>query len=121
MYQNLGLLYIIQGNRPKALEFCLKAREYNDQDNVILDNLAEAYVLNGDYVKAEETYELLLSREPHFPEAYYGYGFLLLKLGKDKERALELIRGSLDRNYSFLSLMQRSEVEAKYRAAGGEL
>lgn len=114
MYQNLGLLYILHGDKEKALEFNLKGHDYNEDDKVIMDNLAEAYALNGDYDKAAETYEKLLEKEPHFPEAYYGYGFLLIKMNGDRERALELIKISLDKRYSFLSLMQKDEVEQKY-------
>lgn len=120
MYQNLGLLYILHGDKEKALEFNLKGHDYNEDDKVIMDNLAETYALNEDYEKAAETYEKLLETEPHFPEAYYGYGFLLLKLNREKERALELIKTSLDKRYSFLSLMQREEVEQKYLELKGE-
>ena len=42
LYQNLGLMYILSGNGHKALEFNKKAYEYNSDDMVIMDNLAES-------------------------------------------------------------------------------
>ena len=110
VYQDLGLLYILDGNKEKALSFNLEAYDYNADDMVILDNLAEAYALCEMYDKAEETYKILLEKEPHFPEAYYGYGLLLIKKG-EKEKGLELMKQSLDKRFSFLSIMQKNEVE----------
>lgn len=110
VYQDLGLLYVLDGNKEKAVSFNLEAYDYNSDDMVIMDNLAEAYALCEMDDKAEETYKALLEKEPHFPEAYYGYGLLLIKKG-EKEKGLELMRQSLDKRFSFLSIMQKSEVE----------
>ncbi len=109
-YQNLGLLYVINGDKEKALEFNLEAYEYNSEDMIIMDNLAESYALCGDFEKAKEVYEKLLELEPHFPEAYYGYGLVLIKMG-EKERGIEFIRQSLDKRFSFLSVKSHEEVE----------
>ena len=109
-YRNLGLMYVLKGERQKALKFNLEAYDYNPDDMVIADNLAEAYVLCGENEKAKAIYEELLEKEPHFPEPYYGYGLLLIKSGQ-RERGIELIRKSLDKTFTFLSVMQRDEVE----------
>lgn len=113
VYQDLGLLYILDGNKEKALSFNLEAYDYNSDDLVIKDNLAEAYALCGDIENAERIYKELLELDPHFPEAYYGYGLLLVKKG-EKQKGLELIKQSLDKRFSFLSVMQKEEVEALY-------
>lgn len=110
VFQNLGLMYIIDKNKEKAVEFCEMAYEYNSSDNVLLDNLCEAYVLAGDLEKAKEHYEILMERNPQFPEAYYGYGQLKIKLG-EKENGIELIRKSLDMKFTFLSVLQKEDVE----------
>ena len=110
VYQDLGLLYVLSGNRERALEFNLEAYDYNADDMVIADNLAEAYVLCGEDEKAAEIYEALLEKKPHFPEAYYGYGRLLIKRG-ERPRGIELIRESLDKRFSYLSVMSKAEVE----------
>lgn len=110
VYQDLGLLYILRGERVRALEYNLEAYDYNSDDLVITDNLAEAYVLCGKDDEAAELYEKLLEKKPHFPEAYYGYGQLLIKRG-ERERGLSLIRESLDKRFSFLSVKCKAEIE----------
>lgn len=120
VFQNLGLMYIIGKNSEKAVEFCEMAYEYNSSDNILLDNLCEAYVLSGDYEKAEEHYKILMERKPEFPEAYYGYGFLKLKNG-DKNEGLELIKKSLDMKFTYLSVMQKDEIEKIYIENGGTI
>ncbi len=115
VYGSLGLLYIIKKDKEKALKFCLEAYEYNSDDNVIMDNLAEAYALSGDIQKAFETYEELLKREPHFPDAYYGYGILLMQNGRHSE-GLSYIEKALDKKFSYLSALPRERVEDIYYA-----
>ena len=112
IYQNLGIMYNLKGDGKKAVEFNEEAYDYNSDDNIITDNLAEAYAINGEYDKAKEIYEELLARdpEPRFPEAYYGYGELLIKQG-EKEKGLELIEKSLEKPFSFLSLKSKEEIE----------
>ena len=119
-YENLGLLCVLSGDREKALRVCLEAYDYNSDDMIIVDNLAEAYALNEDYENARATYEELMAMEPYFPEAYYGYGLMLIKLG-EKEHGLELIRKSLDLNFTFISVLSREEVEKLYIENGGKL
>lgn len=114
-YQSLGLLYILKRDKKKALDYCLEAHEYNPEDNVIMDNLAEAYALCGETEKAMETYEALLKRNPHFPDAYYGYGMLLIQNGR-REEGLDYLEQSLNKNFSFLSALPRERVENIYYA-----
>ena len=113
IYETLGLFYIIKKDKEKALELCLKGYEYNSDDDVLLDNLAEAYALCGEKDKAMEIYEELLEREPHFPEAYYGYGILLMENGKHDE-GVEYLGKALEKNFSFLSTLSRERVEDIY-------
>ena len=103
-------MYILSGDKQKALEYNKEAYEYNSDDLVITDNMAEAYALCGDYTHAAELYETLLEKEAHFPEPYYGYGLLLIDRG-ERERGIELIRESLGKRFTFLSVKSRAEVE----------
>ncbi len=115
IYQNLGLLYNVKGDAEKAVEFSKKALDFNGDDSIILDNTAESYALSGDFEKAAEIYEKLIEREnpPHFPEAYYGYGKVLIELG-EKERGLEMIKESLNKPFVFLSTHTKEEIEQLY-------
>lgn len=122
IYQNLGILYNLSGNVKKALEFNQEAWEYNKDDNIIADNLADAYAIAGEYEKSAEIYEDMMGRDPtpHFPEAFYGYGKVLIQLGQ-KERGMELIKESMSKPFSYLSIRPKSEIEELYRENGGVL
>ncbi|MBE7011406.1 MAG: tetratricopeptide repeat protein [Ruminococcaceae bacterium] len=113
VYETLGLYYIIKKDKEKALKLCLEAYEYNSDDDVIVDNLAEAYALCGETEKATELYEELIDRDPAFPEPYYGYGLLLMENGQYEE-GIEYIGESLEKNFSFLSTLSRERVEEIY-------
>lgn len=112
IYQNLGILYNLSGDTEKAIKFNLKAYNYNADDNIITDNLADSYAISGDYEKAAEIYAELMSRadKPEFPEAYYGYGRVLCKLGKANE-GIGLIEKSLEKPFSYMSIRSKQETE----------
>lgn len=112
IYQNLGILYNLNDDTEKALKFNLEAYEYNSDDNIIVDNLADCYSIRGEHEKAAELYEELMGRdpEPRFPEAYYGYGKVLLALG-NKDKGIEMIEKSLTKPFSFLSIRPKEEIE----------
>ncbi len=110
VYQNLGLMYVLKGDTQKALSFNLEAFDYNSDDLVIADNLAESYMLCNEQQKAFEIYEELLTKEPHFPEPYYNYGRILVEKG-EKERGIALIKQSLTKTFSFLSENPKEYVE----------
>ncbi len=112
IYQNLGILYNLSGNHEKAKRFNEEAYEYNKDDNIIADNLADIYAICGEYEKSAEIYEELLNRnpEPAFPEAYYGYGKVLIELGQ-RERGIELIEKSLEKPFSFMSIRPKEDIE----------
>lgn len=112
IYQNLGILYNLSDKHEKAMRFNQEAYEYNKEDKIICDNLADIYAICGEYEKAAEIYEDLVNRdpEPMFPEAYYGYGKVLIKLGQ-KERGIEMIEKSLTKPFSFMSICPKEEIE----------
>ena len=90
-YGALGFLYIEAGLADKALAYNLEALDYDDEDPVILDNLAQTY------------YRLLNDKE---------------KAREYFEKALEFKEGQIDTLY-FLSLYD--EEEGKYAAAAEKL
>ena len=121
IYQNLGILYNLSGDHEKALKFNQEAYEYNKDDHIICDNLADSYAICGEYDKAAEIYADLMERDPQprFPEAYYGYGKVLIAQGKTEE-GLEMIRQSLTKPFSYLSIRPKEDIEALYRSYGGD-
>ncbi|MFU0801186.1 MAG: hypothetical protein ACFWUE_11115 [Xylanivirga thermophila] len=54
VYGTLGYLLIEKGDLDKALEYNLQALDYDDEDPVILDNLAQTYYFMGDIEKAKK-------------------------------------------------------------------
>lgn len=114
IYGSLGYLLILKGDLDKALEFNLKAYDYNNSHDVILDNLGQTYYLRGEYDKSLEIYQKLMSKDPKpsFPEAYYNYGLLLLATGK-REEALEKMKQSLNYKISFLSTIDEDRIRKK--------
>ena len=121
IYQNLGIFYNLSNDKEKALKFNLEAYEYNSDDDIICDNLADAYASSGDYQKAAEIYKNLIEKdpEPRFPEAYYGYGETLIKLG-NKDEGLKLIEKALTKPFSYLSIRTKQDIEEMYRSYGGD-
>ncbi len=113
IYQNLGILYNLSNDLEKALAFNKEAYEYNSDDHIIIDNLADCYAIRGEYEQAAEIYENLMKEEPEprFPEAYYGYGKVLIALGK-REEGVAMIEKSLTKPFSFLSIRPKEEIEA---------
>lgn len=105
IYEALGYLLILDKNYDEALEYNLKAYDY-DNTNVIVDNLAESYYYLGNIDKAKELYLNLFSKEqeklPTFPEPYYYYG-LILKSEGNFEDALNYLNKALEKKESFLS------------------
>jgi len=114
VYGSLGYILIASGDLDKALEFNLKAYEYNYSNGIIVDNLAQTYYLRKDYQKAEELYKKLMELKPAFPEAYYNYGLVLLQLGKNQE-AYESMQKALQYEFSYLSTITKQEVETKMK------
>ncbi len=117
IYQNLGIFYNLSEDTEQALQVNLEAYDYNQDDAVICDNLADAYARCGDYEKAAQIYKELMARDekPSFPEAYYGYGKVLIALGR-KEEGVALIGESLDKPFSYLSICSKEEIEALYHS-----
>ncbi len=112
IYQNLGIYYNLSGDMNRAIKFNVEAYEYNSDDHIICDNLADAYARNGENEKAAEIYEKMINSdpEPQFPEAYYGYGKVLIALG-EKEKGIEMIEKSLTKPFSYLSIRPKEEIE----------
>lgn len=110
VYTTLGYLYIEKGNYEQAIKFNLKAKEFNSDNAVILDNLACSYYLSGDYEQAYEIYQDIMKLKPNFPEAYYNYAKVLEHRG-EIDRALYMVRSSLKLQFWNISTISKAEIE----------
>lgn len=114
MFCTLGYLFNILESPENAVKFNEEAYEYNSDHNVIIDNLGQSYYLNGENEKATEIYEELMEKEPKFPEAYFNYGLVLLKNGKDS-LAQEMFNKALEKPFNNLTTITKEEVERYIR------
>ncbi len=109
-YGSLGYMYIHSGNLEKALEYNLEGYDYNNENGIIVDNLAFTYLKLKDYENAEKYYKELFDLEPTFPEGYFEYGKYLIDVKGQKQEGIELITKALDCRFSFLSMITRRDI-----------
>lgn len=109
-YGSLGYMYIHSGNLNRALEYNLEAYEYNNSDDIIVDNLAFTYLKLGDYENAEKYYMELFGMDPKFPEGYFEYGKYLIEVKGHKEEGIKLVKKALNCRFSFLSMSGRRDI-----------
>jgi len=119
MYEILGYLYIAKGDYDKALEVNTEAYEYNKDDNVITDNLAQTYYFLGRNDEAEALYEEIIDYVK-FPEAHYYYGIILWKKG-DYLGAYEALENATRLKNSFLSIVDKNMILSKFEALKEEM
>lgn len=113
-YETLGFLLIEQGDLTgdyqKALEFNLRALDYDD-NAVILDNLGQVYLRMGEYDKAEELFTRALEEKPTQFDSLVSMAKCALRRG-EKEEALVYLERALKQPFSHLNTVSRDEAEA---------
>lgn len=114
IYETLGYLLIINKNYTEALQYNLEAYDYNSENQVIIDNLAETYYFLKQPGKAKELYvkihETEAAKQPKFAEAYYYYG-LILKIEGKIDKAKEMFQKALTMRESYLSILTKKDIE----------
>ncbi|MBE7016459.1 MAG: tetratricopeptide repeat protein [Ruminococcaceae bacterium] len=108
-YSLLG--YMRQANGDAALDLCLEAYDYNDDDRDICDNLAVAYYMTGDYDSAMEMADEVREKFPSFVEGYYHSAQIAAKKG-DKKAALEFLEKTEDCNRTVMTTVTVEDIEA---------
>lgn len=111
VYANLGFLYIESGDIDKAYKFCRRAYEYNDDNNVILDNIAECAYRSGNLSEAREYLEKAVNSKQPIAENYYHYAKVLKDAG-DREQALKYARMADSMTVNALSGIKKSDVSS---------
>lgn len=110
LYGMLGYFKYLNDDVDEALRFCLEAYEYNSDDRDIMDNLSLCYYKKGEYEKAKELSDKIISANPRFVEAYYHGAQIAVKCGNyDTAKGyLEKIPGC---RWSNMTTVTREEVE----------
>ncbi|ELC8442186.1 tetratricopeptide repeat protein [Clostridium perfringens] len=111
VYETLGYFLVLDKDYKEALDYNLLAYEYDQDNTVIIDNLAESYYFNGDLEKSKDLYNKLFEKEPTMPEPYYYYGLILKEEG-NTEGALESLDKALTKRESYLSALTKDQIRA---------
>lgn len=118
MYGTLGFLYIALGDQTgdyeKALEFNEKAVEYDDEDAVVLDNLAQTYMRLGRWQEAEAGFRKALERKRDQFDSLACLAECLLRRGEEAE-GRKMLRRALERPFSHLNTVDRAKAEEMQR------
>ncbi|MBC8597048.1 tetratricopeptide repeat protein [Qingrenia yutianensis] len=112
LYGVLGYWYDLDGQYEKALEVNKEAYDYNSDDLIIADNLAQNYFLLGDIEKSHDMYVDILNKDPQFIEPYYNFALVLDALGEYDDALCEL-NNALEMKEKFLSTVTHDMVRAK--------
>ncbi len=120
LYGMLGYFKYLTESVDEALKFCLEAYEYNSDDRDITDNLSLCYYKIGDYEKAKELSDKIISQNPQFVEAYYHGAQIAVKCG-DYSTAKEYLEKIPDCRWSNMTTVTHEEVEKLIEEVNKEL
>ncbi len=120
IYETLGYLLICAKNYKKALEFNLKAFEFNNTSERIKCNLATSYYYAGHEKEAVKLYKELIADYANFPEPYYYYALILQGCEKYKG-ALKYFNMALEKKFSHIYTLTEEDVQCKLKEVGGHI
>ena len=112
-YQTLGFLYVEQGDAEKALQYNQEALDYDDEDSVALDNMAQTwYRLKGDKEKARAYFVQANELRPQQIDTLWFLSRYDLEAG-DKAAAIAKLEKALEGRFSPLNYVDREQVQAE--------
>lgn len=120
IYETLGYLLICAKNYKKALEFNLKAFEFNNTSERIKCNLATSYYYAGHEREAVKLYKELIADYANFPEPYYYYALILQGCEKYKG-ALKYFNMALEKKFSHIYTLTEEDIQCKLKEVGGHI
>ena len=111
IYQTLGYLYVATGNKDKAVPYNLEALEYDDEDSITLDNLAQAYYLiQQDKETAKKYFLKALEQKPGQIDTLYFLAQYDIEDG-NKQAAAEKLKKALEGRFSPLNYATKEMVQ----------
>ena len=111
LYAVIGYLLIEQGDADKALKFNMEAVEYDDEDPLFLENLAQVYCrLLGDKENARKYFEKVLKYKPEAIDTNYFLSLYDAEEG-NTEKARERLHISAKGRFSQLNYATPKMIE----------
>jgi len=111
VYQTLGYLYVATGDKEKAIDYNLEALEYDDEDPITLDNLAQAYyLLKKDKKTAKEYFEKALAQKPGQIDTLYFLAQYDIEEG-NREAAAQKLETALEGRFSPLNYATKEMIQ----------
>ncbi len=115
IYQTLGYLYVVAGETEKAIAYNQEALEYDDEDPIAMDNMAQAYYLLLDDKETAKTYfEKALALKPGQIDTLYFLAQYDIADG-NLEAAAEKLTKALAGRFSPLNYATREMLEEQLK------
>lgn len=111
VYEVLGYYYISNAEYEKAKVFNEEALLYDENDDVIKDNMAQVHYFLSEYDEAEKIYSKIIPGVA-FPEAYYYYALIKIEMGEIDE-GKKLLEVALSKKVSFMSNINEEIIKNK--------
>lgn len=111
VYEVLGYYYISNAEYEKAKVFNEEALLYDENDDVIKDNMAQVHYFLSEYEEAEKIYSKIIPGVA-FPEAYYYYALIKIEMGEIDE-GKKLLEVALSKKVSFMSNINEEIIKNK--------
>lgn len=110
-YQTLGYLYVVAGDLDKALAYNQEALDYDDEDSICLDNMAQTlYSLKGDKAAAKPYFDKANEIKPGQIDTLWFLSRYDLDEG-NTAAAIEKLETALEGRFSPLNHVNRDQVE----------
>ncbi len=111
IYQTLGYLYIELGDKEKAMSYNLEALDYDDEDSIVLDNVAQTYYrLMDDKETAKTYFDKAIALKDNQIDTLYFLSRYDLEKG-DNAAALEKLETAVEGRFSPLNFVSKDTVE----------
>ncbi|MCE5344381.1 MAG: hypothetical protein LLF96_12470 [Eubacteriales bacterium] len=118
IYETLGYLYVEAGDAQKALAYNEEAMQYDDEDPITLDNLAQTYYrLLNDREKAKIYFQKALAIKPGQIDTLYFLAQYDLEAG-DRSAAKEKLETALKGRFSPLNFATKDNVNTLLKSIG---
>lgn len=110
-YQTLGFLYIEGDDADKALAYNQEALDYDDEDSICLDNMAQLhYRMLGDKAAAKPYFDQAHAIKPGQIDTLWFLSRYDVEAG-DKAAAIEKLETALEGRFSPLNYVSKQQVE----------